>query len=158
MELTPKNVSAYLNRVCKRSDPNFSISSGFRPNGFTIENGLVNSGDFTVSIPRTDLTDIWFKFGKMECGLIISVCQVKDLTFLPKTTTHISMNFLTDKDTNPLKAIMYVPVLLIKISDSLTVDDDDLHEILMNGRNNDGRMPGELIPEKINQLRDLDQS
>ncbi len=155
MELTVDNVVNYLNGKLKAVG--ISKDAEFLMNDFTIVNGLVNYFDSEtptnsgIYIFDLDLRDIWFKFGEIRDELDISKCKVNDLSFLPKKVNWLNITGLT------LPPEMYIPVLFTTTKRVSIERRDAKWEILNEGRIH-GKMPRELVPNKINQLRDLDQS
>jgi hypothetical protein len=127
----------------------------------------------SLKLEGLDLTSIPFKFDICQ-GFTIDNCKVKDLTFLPKRVSYYYRFYNLD-----LPASAYVPVLFtefgqqvhsVDIQGSMSWDVKKAADILYSGRpGNPGatfgsswkpntmKMPRELIPEKINQLRDLDE-
>jgi hypothetical protein len=143
---------------------------GFSSEQFEIENGLVNFIDkqsHWFHLDHADLTKLSFKFGK-TFTLVLDGSKVKDLTFLPKIIDgDLLLRGMKVKGRDFL-FIDYLPVLFIAMKGTVQIfldangklvtdEERKVEEALNSGRDGSGRMPRELIPSKINILRDADQ-
>ncbi len=128
----------------------------------TLADVAINNGrvDFfcSLDLSNSELREISFKFGHIFGDFIVERSDVKDLTFLPKEVDgYLNISYL---DLEPLE---YVPALFTTIKKQPVMDvnagydriADKIYGILFDDRVN-GKVPREQIPDRINQLRDLD--
>jgi hypothetical protein len=126
--------------------------------------GRFNVG-LMCDLNKANLIDIPFKFG--TTGLFhLENAYVKDLTFLPKrcqfqdgAPTDLNLHNISISSDRWLMYDGYIPALFTECAAVVTFNKDHskydkIGDILTNGRIN-GRMPRELIPSKINELRSL---
>ncbi len=139
------DVMEYLRKVQRRAG-NQTVLLGIH---FKLSQDTV-SYNFNLDLSDCDLTDIPFKFGEINGILDLEHATIKDLSFLPKKAKEIYIGNLS----GILRNSDFIPFLFV---DSIITFDNSVEfiKILNNGRIN-GKMPRELIPGKINELRDLD--
>jgi hypothetical protein len=107
-------------------------------------------GDFTI---ESCLNLKNFEFGPKTVGgaVIIRDCAFESFKGFPKKAK--SLHIIRNKYN--ISAEGWLPLLFLEIT-NFAIEKKGYYKVLMNGRDNNGKMPRELIPTKINQLRDLD--
>jgi hypothetical protein len=150
----------YLNFSIKRFSPTFDVEKdGFKSYEFEVVNDEVfpTQSNTSIYLEGLDLTDIPFKFGNMpNTSLDISDCNISTLAFLPRVVKVLDASGLLDKNKKLLPPTTYIPILLVTVNLIIVNEKQiELDQILNKDRVN-GKMPRELIPTKINQLRGLD--
>jgi hypothetical protein len=145
--LTTESVLSYLYNVKKDAGHHIN-SNWFQRTDCEIEDEqVVWLND--LSLAYCNLWNIPFKFKTIVGYLDISSSRIRSFDFLPKHCNQLNID-----DTEFENYDMLIPLFFIE-TPRIRIAGDDLFGILNEGRIF-GKMPRELIPGKINQLRDLD--
>ncbi len=146
----------YMNQWSKRDDgqgPGAHVS--WCEADFYEENGRISRPSHQrICWQNRDLTNIPFGFQTVDI-FSLTWCTIKDFSFLPKKSKMLSLSNIVNTRPSDYVLLLLLEAEQISVTGFGHERVQKLTKIFNEGRVNN-RIPRELIPGKINELRELD--